>query len=76
MAEAARARLSTGVGVAVTGVAGPDEQEGKPVGTIHIAVASEGTVSDTSQLFRGARTEIKWRAAITALNLLRLHLLR
>jgi len=76
MAEAARARLSTSVGVSVTGVAGPDEQEGKPVGTIHIAVASDGKVSDTSQRFRGARTEIKWRAAITALNLLRLHLLR
>ncbi len=76
MAVAARTQLSAGVGVGVTGVAGPDEQEGKPVGTIHIAVASDGKVSDTSQRFRGARTEIKWRAAITALNLLRLHLLR
>ena len=75
MAEAARARLSAGVGVAVTGVAGPDEQEGKPVGTIHIAVASDGRISDTSQHFRGGARRSKWRAAITALNLLRLHLL-
>ncbi len=76
MAAAARERLAADVGVAITGVAGPDEQEGKPVGTVHIVVASDGHMSETSQLFRGARTEIKWRAAITALNLLRLHLLR
>lgn len=76
MAEGARAQLGTDVGIGITGVAGPDEQEGKPVGTIHIAVASQGRTSDTTQFFRGARSEIKWRAAITALNLLRLHLLR
>ncbi|HKV84370.1 MAG TPA: CinA family protein, partial [Ktedonobacterales bacterium] len=59
-----------------TGVAGPEEQEGKPVGTIHIAVATEGRTSDTSQLFYGGRAQVKLRAAITALNLLRVHLLR
>ena len=75
MAEGARAQLETEVGIGITGVAGPDEQEGKPVGTVHIAVASQGRTSDTTQFFRGARSEIKWRAAITALNLLRLHLL-
>jgi nicotinamide-nucleotide amidase len=76
MASAARAQLGAAVGVGITCVAGPDEQEGKPVGTLHIAVASEGRVSDTSQEFRGPRTVIKMRAAITALNLLRLHLIR
>jgi nicotinamide-nucleotide amidase len=76
MASAVRARLATDVGIGVTGVAGPDEQEGKPVGTVHIAVASVGRSSDTSQHFRGPRTVIKSRAAITALNLLRVHLLR
>ncbi len=69
-------RLTTDVGVGITGVAGPDEQEGKPVGTVHIAVVSGERISDTSQRFSGGRQEIKWRAAITALNLLRLHLLR
>ena len=73
---AVRARLATDVGIGVTGVAGPDEQEGKPVGTMYIAVASAGRSSDTSQHFRGPRTVIKSRAAITALNLLRVHLLR
>lgn len=76
MAAAARERLGADIGVGVTGVAGPDLQEGKPVGTVHIAIASASHTSDTSQLFRGGRAEIKWRAAITALNLLRLHLLR
>lgn len=76
MAAAARAFLGADIGIGVTGVAGPDLQEEKPVGTVHIAVAGPDRVSDTSQHFRGARTEIKWRAAITAINLLRLHLLR
>jgi nicotinamide-nucleotide amidase len=76
MAEAARERLTADVGIGITGVAGPDTQEDQPVGTVHIAVASAARTSDTSQLFRGPRTEIKARAAITALSLLRLHLLR
>jgi nicotinamide-nucleotide amidase len=76
MAAAARAFLGADIGIGVTGVAGPDLQEEKSVGTVHIAVAGPDRVSDTSQHFRGARTEIKWRATITAINLLRLHLLR
>lgn len=76
MAQAARERLGTDIGVGITGVAGPDMQEGKPVGTVHIAIATERQVSDTSQVFRAGRLEVKWRAATTALSLLRLHLLR
>lgn len=76
MASAVRERTGASVGISVTGVAGPDQQEGKPVGTVHIAVASPRGASDTSQQFRGPRIEIKLRAAYTALNLLRLHLLR
>lgn len=80
MAHTARERLGASVGVGITGVAGPALQDDKPVGTIHIAVASVDNagerVSDTSQHFRGGRAEIKQRAAITALNLMRLHLLR
>ena len=76
MASAVRQQTGASVGLSVTGVAGPDEQEGKPVGTIHIAVASPEGMRDTSQRFRGPRGEIKLRAVYTALNLLRLHLLR
>lgn len=74
MAQAARDRLDAAVGVGVTGVAGPDEQEGKPVGTVHIAVAAGWGVRATSQMFSGGRAAIKLRAAYTALNLLRLFL--
>jgi nicotinamide-nucleotide amidase len=76
MAQAARERLHADIAIGVTGVAGPDSQEEKPVGTVHIAVASANGVKDTSQRFPGARAEIKWRAAQAALNLLRLNLLR
>jgi nicotinamide-nucleotide amidase len=76
MAAAIREQASADVGVGITGVAGPEEQEGKPVGTVHVAIATAGRTSDTSQQFYGGRTQIKLRAAITALNLLRLHLLR
>lgn len=75
MAQAARERLGASVGIGVTGVAGPDPQEGKPVGEVHIAVATSSGVRDTSQQWRGSRTDIKNRAAQTALNLLRLTLL-
>jgi len=76
MAQAIRERQSADIGIGVTGVAGPTQQEEKPIGTVHIAVAGRERISDTSQFFRGARAEIKWRAALTAINLLRLHLLR
>ena len=76
MARAVRERLRADVGVAVTCVAGPDLQEGKPVGTVHLAVATPSGERHSEQRFRGARTEIKWRAAVSALHLVRLALLR
>ncbi len=76
MASAARARLGVDVGVGITGVAGPSEQEGKPVGTVHIAVESpEGVATASPNLSSRSRVEVKWRATLAALNLARLHLL-
>ncbi|HEY7126009.1 MAG TPA: competence/damage-inducible protein A [Ktedonobacterales bacterium] len=75
MASAARARLGADVGVGITGVAGPTEQEGKPVGTIHIAIESPlGIATASPNLRHRSRTEVKWRATLAALNLARLHL--
>ena len=37
--------LGADVGVATTGVAGPDPQDGHPVGTVFVAVAAEGRVA-------------------------------
>jgi PncC family amidohydrolase len=38
MARVARERLGADIGVGITGVAGPEEMEGKSVGTAHIAI--------------------------------------
>lgn len=75
MARAARERLGATAGIGVTGVAGPDSQEGKPVGEVHIAVVTSRGARETTQHWRGSRRDIKNRAAQTALNLLRLTLL-
>ncbi|MGZ5407538.1 MAG: CinA family protein, partial [Aeromicrobium sp.] len=46
MANATRRRFGSTYGLATTGVAGPDPIEGKPAGTVHIAIAGpEGTES-------------------------------
>jgi nicotinamide-nucleotide amidase len=42
MARGVRERLGATYGLAVTGVAGPEPQDGHPVGTVHVAVADSG----------------------------------
>ncbi|MBX9246381.1 CinA family protein, partial [Actinotalea ferrariae] len=42
MARGVRARLGTTYGVATTGVAGPESQDGHAPGTFHVAVAGPG----------------------------------
>ena len=76
MARAARERLEASVGVGITGVAGPDEQEGKPVGTVHVAVdAIWEAPRALSYTFKQGRAAVKRRAVTTALVLLRQSLL-
>ncbi|MGH2469178.1 MAG: competence/damage-inducible protein A [Chloroflexota bacterium] len=75
MAGAARRQLGASVGLAITGVAGPEEQEGKPVGTLHIATDVQGGLAVTSQQTRGTREVIKRRATLAALDFLRRQLL-
>jgi len=61
MAKAARLQLNADLGIGITGVAGPDEQEGKPVGTVHICVDhANGSLPSVSR-FRSNRAEIKQR---------------
>lgn len=73
MARAARVSLDASYGVGITGVAGPDELEGKPPGTMHIAVSGgPGLASDAaSYTFYQGRAATKRRAVTTALFLLR-----
>lgn len=75
MASAVRQLFKADYGIGVTGVAGPDLQEGQPVGTIYIAIAGpQGTVDGRGPGWRGGREDQKRQAVLAALNLLRLHL--
>ncbi|MCX6022383.1 MAG: competence/damage-inducible protein A [Chloroflexi bacterium] len=76
MAVAIRERTGADYGLSVTGVAGPDTEEGKPVGTVFIGIAGARGVRSTNQgFYPPGRAEIKQRAAINALHLLRRYLL-
>jgi nicotinamide-nucleotide amidase len=70
MAEGARARLWATVGISTTGVAGPDPAEGKPVGTVFIAVAGPGGVVSRELALVGDRQEIRMASVQSALELL------
>lgn len=72
MAKAARARFATDFGIGVTGVAGPDPEDGVPPGTVHVAVAGPGDgVSHLTIAMNSGRAMVKRRAVTTALLLLR-----
>jgi len=59
MAEGVRRRLGSTWALATTGVAGPGPSEGKPAGTVHVAVAGpSGTVTRALEL-NGTRAEIR-----------------
>jgi len=71
MARAARERLSADIGVGITGVAGPDELEGKPAGTVHIAIDCGDRQRHTLGRYPPLRHQVKRRATYTALFELR-----
>lgn len=70
MAAAARRQLGADVGLATTGVAGPAELEGKPAGTIFVALDLQGEQRVERQQWRTTRSENKRRATLAALDLL------
>ena len=76
MAEGAQRVLGADVAIAVTGVAGPDEQDGQPVGTVWYAVAIPGHEPEaiTAKL-PFDRERIRQFSTITLLNTLRMRLL-
>src|SRR3954464_3159496 len=75
MAAGARRVLSTDVGLSVTGVAGPAEQDVRPVGTVYVGLALDDDVESVELRLPGDRRRIREFAAISALNLLRQRLL-
>ena len=67
--------LGADVGLALTGVAGPAEQEGQPVGTLHVGVASDDGVTTTSLRLPGPRDQMRQFSVISSLDVLRRQLL-
>jgi nicotinamide-nucleotide amidase len=65
-------RLGASWGLGLTGVAGPDPQDGKPVGTVHIGLAPVGGEPLVrSQRLAGDRDQIRGGAVEAALSMLR-----
>ncbi|GBD36618.1 Putative competence-damage inducible protein [bacterium HR36] len=77
MAQHARQLFQADLALSTTGVAGPDlDERGHPVGLVYIGLAWSGGVRSWEVRWFGNRLEIQSRAARSALNELRLHLLR
>ncbi len=75
MAQGAQRVLDADVGIAATGVAGPDEQDGQPVGTVWFALALPGLpVEAVSTRLPGDRERIRQFSTISLLNILRMRL--
>lgn len=73
LASGVRTRTATEVGVAITGIAGPDGgSEAKPVGTVFIAVDTPDGALSRHARFVGDRAVIRQQAATAALDMLRL----
>ncbi|MFC4560799.1 CinA family protein [Nocardiopsis mangrovi] len=71
MAEGARDALGAAFGLAVTGVAGPEPQDGREVGTVFCAVAGPGGGARVERLrLTGDRAAIREQTVEQALHLL------
>jgi nicotinamide-nucleotide amidase len=71
MAEGVRRALGADWGAATTGVAGPDPQDGQPVGTVFVAVAGPFGPAEAAELrLSGDRAEIRRASVGAALDLL------
>jgi PncC family amidohydrolase len=67
MASGARRLLDCDLVVSITGVAGPDPQDGKPVGCVFIGAAFRDEPATSSEhLFEGTPDAIRHSAAVTA----------
>ncbi len=77
MARGVREESGADFGLSTTGIAGPaGGTPQKPVGLVYIAVAAGQGAWRRKFTFSGSRSDIKLRAANTALNMLRLAILR
>ena len=72
MARGVRECFKTDLGLAVTGIAGPDGgSEDKPVGTVHVALAVGDKIFSDKYRFPGKRKQVKLQTAMMALDWVR-----
>ncbi len=77
MAAGVRERAGTTYGIGVTGIAGPDGgTEEKPVGTVHVALATPGGVKAKAYHFPYGRMYFKQTVTAVALHKLRRQLIK
>ena len=74
LARGARERCGADWGVATTGVAGPEPQDGVPVGRVFVAVAGPGVAQVRELKLDGGRAAVREGSVTAALGLLLEHL--
>ncbi|MFF0814112.1 CinA family protein [Rhodococcus sp. NPDC003318] len=68
LAAGAASRCGADWGIGLTGVAGPDPQDGKPVGTVFLAVAGPDGVHTRQLVVSGSRWQIRRDAVVEAVS--------
>ncbi len=71
MAAGVRVLLKSDVGLSVTGVAGPEEQDGQPAGTVFVGLSIGENQQHAALRLPGDRPRVRAYSAISALDVLR-----
>jgi nicotinamide-nucleotide amidase len=71
MAKGVRRLLKADVGLSVTGVAGPEEQDGQPAGTVFVGLSLGDALQHAALRLPGDRPRVRAYSAISALDVLR-----
>lgn len=75
MARGVKDRIKTDLGLAVTGIAGPDGgTRQKPVGTVHVGLAARDKTFSREYRFWGNRGQVKLHSSMMALDWVRRYL--
>ena len=70
MASGVRKLTGSTFGLSTTGVAGPDEQEGKPAGTVYVGISGPGLLEVVELDLDGDRTAVQEGSCLQALEAL------
>lgn len=75
LADGARRRCAADWGIGLTGVAGPDPQDGVAPGTVHLGLAGDGLATTRTLELQGERGAVRRGSILSALDLLGEHLM-